>query len=122
MSMHPYTMWFFEDKSNYSLYIYIVTSIWSTCNIHLKHLTHIFTTYAFSATWVGGTTNWHGGGGSARRPQQARRAMAGANLHGTERATAQAGGGTLSGPFVQTDDRFIVLPLKIVHDEILAQR
>jgi hypothetical protein len=61
-----------------------------------------------------------------RRPNE--KAAAGEACNGwsestRDRASNGAGGrGTRSGPFVQTDDRFVTLPLKIVHDEILAQR
>ena len=49
----------------------------------------MFTTYAFSATWVDGATNWRGGGGPMRRPQQARCATAEANARGPEQATVR---------------------------------
>jgi hypothetical protein len=89
----------------------------------------MFTTYAFSATWTGATTNWRGGDGPTRWPQQARRATVRANPHEPERATARAGGararvaGTAraSGPSGRTNACFVALPLKIVHDEVLAQ-
>ena len=46
-------------------------------------------------------TNWRGGGGPARQPQEARRATARANPRGSERATARSewrGHGARSGP------------------------
>jgi hypothetical protein len=97
----------------------------------MKH-SHMYITYAFSVTWAAGATNWRGGGGPVRQSQQARRAMVEANPRGPERATTRAsearggarsercGQGARSGP--SADGRPIVaLPLKTVHDEILAQ-
>ena len=91
--------------------------------------------------------NKRGGGGPTRQPQHARRATAAVNQRGPEQATARTGGargargpggrgaghaeraargarsgqGTRSGPSRWTGARFIALPLKTVHDEILAQ-
>ena len=89
-------------------------------------MTHMFITYAFSAIWAGGVTNWRNGGGPARWPQPARRATAGANPRWPERATMRTGGAREARAgraewSVQTDTRFVALPLKTVHDEILAQ-
>ena len=50
----------------------------------MKHLRYMFTTYAFSATWAGGATNWRGGGGPAIEKAAACKARAGAS-NGTGR-------------------------------------